>query len=94
MRGRGLRSCRKPAHLTQEQLPLSGLSRKRDPFRFLLAGIVSAWNPRTSVLHIGGREHWVAPEVSVVGVRTGVTDTVVGHADADSRRVVTQLRVH
>ena len=43
---------------------------------------------------MGGHGLWVAPEVSVVGVRIGVTGTVVGHDGADGRRVVSQLRVH
>lgn len=89
MRGRGLRSCREPAHLTQEQLPLSDLSRTVIP-----SGSGSrASSPRESSDQRAPHRRARAlgrPEVSVVDVGIGVTGTVVGHDGADGRRVVTQ----
>jgi hypothetical protein len=60
-----------------------------DPRRFVIVGVVTAWDPRRGALQIGQTTLWVAPGVSVTGVASGARVTAVGHHGA--RRVVTKL---
>jgi hypothetical protein len=62
-----------------------------EPLRFLITGIISAWNPQTRLFRIDDHEVWVAPGVSVANVAHGAWDTAVGQEDHAGRRVVTRL---
>ncbi len=59
------------------------------PLRFLISGVVSAWNPVTRVLQIGEHTFWATPDVSVMGMATKLKVTAIGHEDTGTRRVVT-----
>jgi hypothetical protein len=61
--------------------------------QFLIAGIVSAWDPQTRTLHIGGHELWLLPQVSLANLAIGRPATAVGHEEHSGRRVVTRLTV-
>jgi hypothetical protein len=56
-----------------------------------LQGIVSALDPLTRVLHIGGHKLWVPPEISLATVAIGATATASGHEEPSGRLVVTRL---
>ena len=58
---------------------------------FLITGIVSALDPLTRVLHIGGHQLWVPPEISLATVAIGARSTASGHEEPSGRLVVTQL---
>ena len=64
-----------------------------DPVRFLIAGAVSAWDPRTRLLQISGQELRVGPEVSLAGLDIGNKITVSGHEEPSGRRVVARVTV-
>jgi len=65
-----------------------------DARQFVIAGIVSAWDPQTRVLHIGGHELWVVlPEVSLAKLAIGKNATALGHQEHSGRSVVTRLTV-
>jgi hypothetical protein len=61
------------------------------PLRFLMTGPITAWDPISRLLTIGGRRLRVAPMVSVVGA-LGTLVTASGHQeDSSARWMVTQL---
>jgi hypothetical protein len=62
------------------------------PLQFLTTGPISAWDPLSRRLTIGGHLLWVAPMVSVLGVADGTLVTAIGHEDDSSARwIVTDL---
>jgi hypothetical protein len=59
----------------------------------VLAGLVSAWDPRSRVLHIGGHELWLLPQVSLANLAIGKLATAIGHEEHSGRRFVRRLTV-
>jgi hypothetical protein len=39
-----------------------------EPLRFLIAGTITAWDPKTCLLRVDGHELWVAPDISAAHV--------------------------
>jgi hypothetical protein len=65
------------------------------PLRVLITGLIDAWDPVGRGLRIGHDHLWVAPGVSVTGLRPGASVTAVGHQeDLTGRRIVTELTLH
>jgi hypothetical protein len=62
-----------------------------DARQFVIAGIVSAWDPRNRLLHIGGHELWLLPQVPPANLAIGKQATAIGHEEHSGRRVVTRL---
>jgi hypothetical protein len=62
------------------------------PLRVLITGLIDAWDPVRRELRIGHDHFWVAPGVSVTGLRLGASVTALGHQeDLTGRRIVTEL---
>ena len=62
------------------------------PLRFLITGCIDAWDPVTRELRIDHDQLWVAPGVSVMGLRAGVCLTALGYQeDLTGRRIMTEL---
>jgi len=59
--------------------------------QFLITGIFSALDPLTRVLHIGGHQLWVPPDISLATVAIGARSTASGHEEPSGRLVVTRL---
>ena len=64
-----------------------------EPLRFLIAGTITAWDPKTRLLRVDGHELWVAPDVSAAHVANRARGTASYHAEPSGRRVVTRLEV-
>jgi hypothetical protein len=64
------------------------------PLRVLITGLIGAWDPVERELWIGHDHFWVAPGVSVTGLRAGASVTALGYQeDLTARRIVTALTV-
>ena len=58
---------------------------------FLITGIASALDPLTRVLHIGGYQLGVPPDISLATVAIGARSTASGHEEPSRRLVVTRF---
>ena len=62
------------------------------PWRALITGLLDAWDPVGREMRIGPDHFWVAPGVSVTGLRPGASVTAFGYQeDLPDRRIVTDL---
>jgi hypothetical protein len=62
------------------------------PLRVLITGLIDAWDPVGRGLRIGHDHFWVAPGVSVTGLRPGASVTALVHQeDLTGRRIVTEF---
>ena len=62
------------------------------PLRFIITGGIDAWDPVTCGLRINHNQFWVAPGVSVMGLRAGAYLTALGYQeDLTGRRIITEL---
>ena len=66
----------------------------RESLRFLIAGTITAWDPKTRLLRVDGHELWVAPDISAAHVAKGAKGTAAAQEDRTGRRVVTRLTVN
>ena len=66
-----------------------------EPLWFLIAGTITAWDPKTRLLRVDGHELWVAPDISAAHVVKRANGTASGQEDHTAgRRVVTRLTVN
>ena len=63
----------------------------RESLRFLIAGTITAWDPKTRLLRVDGHELWVVPDISAAHVAKGARGTAACHEEPSGRRVVTRL---
>jgi hypothetical protein len=62
------------------------------PLRILITGVLDTWDPVERELRIGHDHFWMAPGVSVTGLRAGAIVTALGYQeDLTARRIVTAL---
>ena len=64
-----------------------------EPLRFLIAGTITAWDPKTRLLRVDGHELWVAPDISAAHVAKGARGAAACHEERSGRRVVSRLEV-